>query len=195
MTPDYALRRAVLIVALLNLGYFGVEFTAALRINAVSLFADSVDFLEDASVNLLIFVAIGWTALRRAQMGMVLAGLMAVPAIAFVWTLWQKYADPTAPDAQILTLIGAGALLVNLTCAFLLARHRKTGDSLTRAAFLSSRNDAVANVAIILAGFGTAFYPSIWPDLIVGLCIAALNLNSAAEVWETARQDQKTANS
>ena len=193
MTPDQALRRTVLIVALLNIGYFGVEFTAALAINAVSLFADSVDFLEDASVNLLVFVAIGWTALRRARMGMVLAGLMVVPAVAFLWTLWQKYMDPTAPDAQILTLIGVGALAINLTCAVLLARHRKTAGSLTRAAFLSARNDALANVGIIAAGLFTALHPSVWPDLLVGLAIAAMNLNAAAEVWETARSDEKAA--
>ena len=193
MTPDQALRRTVLIVALLNIGYFGVEFTAALAINAVSLFADSVDFLEDASVNLLVFVAIGWTALRRARMGMVLAGLMVVPAVAFLWTLWQKYMDPTAPDAQILTLIGVGALAINLTCAVLLARHRKTAGSLTRAAFLSARNDALANVGIIAAGLFTALHPSVWPDLLVGLGIAAMNLNAAAEVWETARSDEKAA--
>ena len=193
MTPDQALRRTVLIVALLNIGYFGVEFKAALAINAVSLFADSVDFLEDASVNLLVFVAIGWTALRRARMGMVLAGLMVVPAVAFLWTLWQKYMDPTAPDAQILTLIGVGALAINLTCAVLLARHRKTAGSLTRAAFLSARNDALANVGIIAAGLFTALHPSVWPDLLVGLGIAAMNLNAAAEVWETARSDEKAA--
>ena len=193
MTPDQALRRTVLIVALLNIGYFGVEFTAALAINAVSLFADSVDFLEDASVNLLVFVAIGWTALRRARMGMVLAGLMVVPAVAFLWTLWQKYMDPTTPDAQILTLIGVGALAINLTCAVLLARHRKTAGSLTRAAFLSARNDALANVGIIAAGLFTALHPSVWPDLLVGLGIAAMNLNAAAEVWETARSDEKAA--
>ena len=81
MTPENALRRTVLIVAVLNIAYFGVEFTAALQINAVSLFADSVDFLEDASVNLLVFVALGWTALRRARMGMVLAGDMTGRAI------------------------------------------------------------------------------------------------------------------
>ena len=193
MTPDQALRRTVLIVALLNIGYFGVEFTAASAINAVSLFADSVDFLEDASVNLLVFVAIGWTALRRARMGMVLAGLMVVPAVAFLWTLWQKYMDPTTPDAQILTLIGVGALAINLTCAVLLARHRKTAGSLTRAAFLSARNDALANVGIIAAGLFTALHPSVWPDLLVGLGIAAMNLNAAAEVWETARSDEKAA--
>lgn len=195
MTADLALRRTVIIVAVLNLGYFGVEFIAALRINSVSLFADSVDFLEDASVNLLIFVAIGWTAVRRAQMGMVLAGLMGVPALAFLWTLWQKYLDPTAPDAQVMTLIGLGALVVNLSCAALLATHRKTAGSLTRAAFLSARNDALANVAIIAAGLWTAGHPSIWPDVIVGLAIAAMNLDAAAEVWEAARAEAKTTRS
>ena len=195
MTPDRALRRTVLIVALLNLGYFGIEFTAALRINSVSLFADSVDFLEDASVNILIFVAIGWTALRRARVGMVLAGLMAVPALAFLWTLWQKYLAPVAPDASVLTWVGLGALAVNLFCAFLLAKHRKTAGSLTRAAFLSARNDAMANVAIIVAGVLTAAHLSIWPDLIVGLAIAAMNLDAAVEVWEAARAEGKAAQS
>ena len=195
MTPDRALRRTVLIVALLNLGYFGIEFTAALRINSVSLFADSVDFLEDASVNILIFVAIGWTALHRARVGMVLAGLMAVPALAFLWTLWQKYLAPVAPDASVLTWVGSGALAVNLFCAFLLAKHRKTAGSLTRAAFLSARNDAVANVAIIVAGVLTAAHLSIWPDLIVGLAIAAMNLDAAVEVWEAAGAEGKAAQS
>ena len=68
------LRRAVRLVALLNLGYFGVEFAVALAIGSVSLFADSIDFLEDASVNLLILAALGWGARRRALVGMVLAG-------------------------------------------------------------------------------------------------------------------------
>lgn len=69
------LRRVVLIVALLNLAYFGVEFAVALSIGSVSLFADSVDFLEDASVNLLIVVALAWTAESRARVGTALAGI------------------------------------------------------------------------------------------------------------------------
>ena len=193
MTPAMSLRRTVLIVAIVNLGYFGIEFIAALRINSVALFADSVDFLEDASVNILIFIAIGWTALRRARVGMILAGLMGVPALAFLWTLWQKYLEPTAPDAQVMTLIRLGALVVNLGCAAVLASHRKSAGSLTRAAFLSARNDALANIAIIAAGLWTAGYPSLWPDVIVGLAIAAMNLDAAAEVWEAARAEAKTA--
>lgn len=60
------LRRAVAIVAILNLAYFGVEFVTARRIGAVSLFADSIDFLEDASVNGLILLALSWSARTRA---------------------------------------------------------------------------------------------------------------------------------
>ena len=65
-STDPGLRGAVRIVALLNLGYFGIEFAVALGIGSVSLFADSIDFLEDASVNLLIVFALGWSARHRA---------------------------------------------------------------------------------------------------------------------------------
>ena len=68
---DSGLRRIVRLVALLNLAYFGIEFSVALAIGSVSLFADSVDFLEDASVNFLIFAALGWSLKHRARVGMV----------------------------------------------------------------------------------------------------------------------------
>lgn len=83
---DSALRRAVTVVALANLAYFFVEFAVARRIGSVSLFADSVDFLEDASVNFLIFAALGWSARNRARVGMFLAAVLLVPALALLWT-------------------------------------------------------------------------------------------------------------
>ncbi|MDX2265085.1 MAG: cation transporter [Hyphomicrobiales bacterium] len=188
------LRNTVLIVALLNLAYFGVEFAGALWSGSVALFADSVDFLEDAAVNLLIFAAIGWTAARRANVGIALAAIMLIPAAAFLWTLWSKFAAPVPPAAFAMSAIGLGALAVNLTCAFLLARHRAEHGSLTKAAFLSARNDALANVAVIAAALITLAYPSIWPDIIVGLGIAWLNLDAAGEVWRAAREEKKLAN-
>jgi len=75
----------------------------------------------------------------------------------------------------------------------MLARYRHHGGSLTRAAFLSARNDALANVAIIGAGLATALRPSAWPDLIVGLGIAVLNADAAREVWQAARQEHGAA--
>jgi Co/Zn/Cd efflux system component len=183
------LRRVVLAVALLNLGYFGIEFTVALRIGSVSLFADSVDFLEDTSVNLIIAFALGWSVTARARLGMALAGILLVPALGTLWALWTKFSAPVPPEPFSLTLTGVGALIVNLSCAFLLARFRDHSGSLTRAAFLSARNDAIANVAIIGAGLVTAFTRSIWPDVIIGIGIGIMNADAAREVWQAARRE------
>src|SRR5687768_16394220 len=107
MPSDTALRRVVRIVALLNLGYFGVQFAVALTIGSVALFADSIDFLEDASVNFLIFAALGWSAIRRAHVGMILAGILLVPGLATLWTAWDKFTMPVPPDPVPLSLAGA----------------------------------------------------------------------------------------
>ena len=184
-----SLRRAVLVVALANLAYFGVEFVVARRIGSVSLFADSVDFLEDASVNLLILAALGWSVRRRATVGMGLAALLLAPGLATIWTVVTKFTHPQVPDPSLLSITGLGALGVNLACAFLLARYRKHAGSLTRAAVLSARNDALANIAIIGAGLVTAWTHVFWPDLIVGLGIAAMNIDAAKEVWQAARRE------
>jgi Co/Zn/Cd efflux system component len=189
------LGKVVIAVAVLNLAYFGVEFAVALAIGSVSLFADSIDFLEDASINLLIAVALGWSAVGRARLAMVLAGILLVPGLATLWAAWGKFMAPTPPAPIPLTLAGLGALAINLSCAFMLARFRAHGGSLTRAAFLSARNDTVANVAIIAAGFVTAYTRSAWPDLIIGLGIAAMNADAAREVWKAAREEHSAADS
>jgi Co/Zn/Cd efflux system component len=188
-----SLRRTVITVALLNLGYFGIEFGVALVIGSVSLFADSVDFLEDTSLNLLIALALGWGATNRARLGMALAGILLIPSLSTIWTAWQKFLLPVPPAAIPLTIVGFGSLVVNLSCAFTLARFRAHSGSLTRAAFLSARNDALANVAIIVAGFITAATKSGWPDLIVGLGILSINADAARKVWHAAREEHAAA--
>jgi len=187
--PGVSLRHTVLVVALANLAYFFVEFSVARRIGSVSLFADSIDFLEDTAVNLLVFVALAWSARQRARVGMLLALLLIVPAVAALWTAWQKFLTPTPPDPLLLSATGSGALLVNVSCAMLLARHRNDAGSLAKAAFLSARNDAFANMAVITAGLVTLGWRSGWPDLLVGLGIAAMNADAALEVWEAARAE------
>ena len=185
-------RRAVGLVAALNLGYFGIEFAVAQAIGSVSLFADSVDFLEDASVNLLILLALRWSARNRARLGMALAALLLVPGLATLFTAWQKLSLPVAPSPLPLSLAGLGALAVNLSCALMLAHHRHQGGSLMRAAFLSARNDALANVAIVAAGIVTAYvWRSAYPDLIVGLAVAAINADAAREVFLAAREEHQ----
>jgi Co/Zn/Cd efflux system component len=168
---EAALRRAVQIVALLNLAYFGVEFAVALSIGSVSLFADSIDFLEDATLNGLILIALNWNGHRCSLVGMVLAAILLAPGLATLRTAWDKFVAPLPAAPVPLSLAGGGALAVNLFCASLLARFRAHSGSLTRAAFLSARNDALANVAIVAAGLLTIVTLSAWPDLLVGLGI------------------------
>ena len=192
MIPD-TFRRAVRAVALFNLGYFGVEFAVALHIGSVSLFADSIDFLEDASVNFLILLAVAWSARNRARLGMILAIILLVPGLATLWMAWQKFTLPVPPSPVPMTLTGLGALVVNLACAFMLARFRSHAGSLSRAAFLSARNDVLANIAIMGAAGMTAYYASVWPDLLVGLGIVLLNSDAAREVYTAARQERAEA--
>jgi Co/Zn/Cd efflux system component len=109
-----------------------------------------------------------------------------------LWTAFGKLLDPIPPQPFALSLTGAGALAINLACAFMLAAYRHHSGSLSKAAFLSARNDALANIGIIAAGLATAFiWHSAWPDVIVGLAIAAINADAAREVWTAARQERR----
>jgi Co/Zn/Cd efflux system component len=187
---DAQFAKSVLFVAFANLTYFFVEFIAANNIHSSSLFADSIDFLEDASINILIFLALGWSIKSKARLGKCLAMILVIPALAFLYTIWQKFNMPSVPDPSILSLTGFGALLVNLTCTFILMRFRNYQGSLTRAAFLSARNDALANIGIIIAGLIGYIWLSMWPDLIVGFLIMAINLDAAKEIWEASESDE-----
>ena len=189
-----ALRRTALVVAALNLAYFVVEIVASRRIGSVALYADSADFLEDAAVNALIVVALGWTLAARARLGFVLAGIALIPALAALWTALQKFLHGGVPHAETLGLVGLGALVVNLSCAALLARRRGDGGSLGRAAFLTARNDALGNVLVIAAGVVTGlWWRSYWPDLIAGALLFLLNLDAAKDVFEAARGEHEEA--
>ena len=190
---DATLRRAVTIVALANLAYFFVEFLVARRIGSVSLFADSVDFLEDTALNLLILIALGWPAKARARLGMALAVLILIPTAASLWTAWQKFLAPKPPDPWLLSATGLGALAVNFGCAVLLVRFRHHHGSLTRAAFLSARNAVLATVAIIAAAGATLKWFTGWPDLLVGLAIAGMNADASTKVWKAARREHASA--
>jgi Co/Zn/Cd efflux system component len=196
-TSDPRLVATLRLVILLNLAAFSVEFSIAVIIDSVALFADSVDFLEDMAMSGLVLAAQRFSARARARLGMGLAGLLLLPAGAMLIALVQKLmtAAPIVPAPAALSLTGLAAFIVNIVCALLLARVKNHAGSLTRAAFLSARNDVIGNVAIIAAGGITALWPSIWPDIVVGLGIAALNADSAFDVLSAARREHGAAGS
>jgi Co/Zn/Cd efflux system component len=179
------IRNVVRVVAIVNLAYFVLEFIVAIRIGSVSLFADSIDFLEDASVNILIFVALGWSLAARRRLSRFFALLLLVPAISVIISTIYKINNPTVPSGPTITAVALGALVVNFTCAFLLAKFRENQQSLVMAAYLSARNDALANFAIITAGVITVFWISPVPDLVVGISIGMFNADAALKVWRS----------
>ncbi|WP_245851828.1 cation transporter [Mobilicoccus massiliensis] len=188
-----AVRRAVAIAAGLNFGYFWVQVVVALAIGSVALFADSVDFLEDTAVNLLIFVALGWPLARRALAGRVMAAIILVPSVAAAWMAFVRAQNPEPPDVLSLVVTAGGAMLVNAICALVLSRIRAHGGSLTAAAFLSARNDVLVNLTIIAMAFVTAWTASGWPDIVLGIVILVLNATAAKEVWEVATEERLAA--
>ncbi|GGK43453.1 cation transporter [Micrococcus flavus] len=188
-----SLRTTVLTVALLNLAYMVVEIAVALSIRSVALVADSVDFFEDFAVNLLIFVALGWSLARRARVGKVMAGIIVLPAIAALVMAVVKIGDPEPPAAGALLWTAVGAILVNLVCVGLLSRFRADGGSLTAAAWLAARNDLIAGVVLIALAGATALTASGWADIIVGVLLVVLNGSAAKEVWEAATEEELAA--
>ena len=185
------LRKTVLVVATLNFIYFVIEFTFGRIYGSLALISDSIDFLEDASVNLLIAFAIGWSLKRRKQTSYALAMLLLAPGVAFIWNAIHQISTPEVPEGEGMSVVGLGALAVNVFCAFLIAKHRSEKSGLAMAAYYSARNDAVANILIIGAGLLTVRNPSIWPDLVVGILIFLMNADAAKEIIEASHDSEK----
>ncbi len=190
---DKNLRLTLLTVIVLNSVYFFVEFGVALAIGSVSLLADSIDFLEDAIVNSLVLWALGWTMRSRALAGKVFSGIMLIPATITLVMIFRKLQTQEVPEAITLSVVGLGALAVNLACAFVLVRFRNRDSSLLHGAWLWARNDAIMNILIIIAGIITAFRASMWPDLLAGLVIFLVNATAAVEVYKKAHEENLRA--
>lgn len=184
--PGY--RRALLTVVLLNLGFGLVELAGGFLADSQALKADSLDFLGDGSITLLGLLALAWAPRARARIALtqgVFLGLLGLGVIAFA--IWRAL-NATAPDAELMGAIGVVVLVVNVGSALLLARFRE-GDANVRAIWLFSRNDALANVAVIAAAGLVAWTGRAWPDLAVAGVIALLFLHSAYEIVTNARRE------
>ncbi len=181
----FGLRRTVSLVAILNLAYFLIEFGFAQVYESLALLSDSLDFLEDAAVNLLILLAFTWSALARKRLSYVLALILLIPGIVFISEAISRFNEPQVPNGMGMSVIGVGALMVNFYCAAILTKHKQAEGGLAKAAYLSARNDAMANVLIIVAGLVTLVWSSQIPDLVIGVAIFAMNFDAARQVLKS----------
>lgn len=174
-------RRALWIALFVNAGMFVVEFAFSFHAQSASLLADAVDFFGDASnyaISLLVLSLVPAWRSRAALLKGVTMG--AYGAFVLGKTAWAAI-HGTLPDATTMGVIGFIALLANGGVAALLYAYRD-GDANMRSVWLCTRNDAIGNVAVLLAALGVFGTASGWPDLVVAFFMALLALSSAHSV-------------
>jgi Co/Zn/Cd efflux system component len=176
------------IALVLNALMFLVEVVAGFLSGSVSLQADAVDFFSDsANYGISLFV-LGMGIQARARAALFKGATMAVFGVGVLFLASYRFVTQAVPDAEMMGLTGLLALAANVFVAALLYRYR-SGDSNMRSIWLCSRNDALANLAVIAAASGVLVTSHGWPDVIVAAGIAALNLTAARQVIAQARAE------
>ena len=185
--PIHARQRRVLRVVLaINGAMFVVELVAAVVAHSTALLADSVDMLGDALVYGVSLYVIGRAPVWQARAALLKGVIMAGFAGGVLVEAGTKLARGLTPDADVMWTVAGLALLANSAVLGLLWRYR-ADDLNLRSAWLCSRNDVLANGAVLLAALGVRLTGSAWPDVLVGLAIAGLFGSSAAGVIRQAR--------
>ena len=189
---DPRFRKALWIALFVNAVMFGVEIVGGIKSGSVSLLADAVDFAADAANYAISLSVLSLGLLWRARAALVKGVTMAAFGLFVIAkTVWAAaYGAP--PEAYTMGLIGVLALIANLGVALMLFGFRD-GDANMRSVWLCSRNDAIVNLAIILAALGVLGSGTRWPDLFVAFVVASLAISSARVVIRQARDEIKLA--
>jgi Co/Zn/Cd efflux system component len=185
---DRRFRQALWIALALNGGMFLVEVVASLLGRSVSLQADALDFLGDAWSYGLSLAVLGMGLRARASAALAKGATMGLFGLWVVGTTAYHAATGNVPAAEVMGPVALMALAANVTVTVLLFRYRG-GDANMRSIWLCSRNDAIANLAVLAAAGGVALSGAGWPDILVGAAIAALNLGAAVSVVRQARHE------
>lgn len=186
VTPAY--KRALWIVVILNAGYGIAEMIGGFFSGSQALKADALDFLGDGSITFLGILAIRWSLTARARSAFtqgVFLGLLGLGVL--MNTLYRVFVLQT-PEPGLMGILGFIALIINILAAVVLIPHR-TGDANVRAVWLFSRNDALGNLAVVIAAGIVFWTKSPWPDLLAAGVISSLFLHSSWSIIRDARKD------
>lgn len=189
-SPAY--RRALWIVILLNVGYGLIEIVGGFLSDSQALKADALDFVGDGVISFLGLLAFGWRPVWRSRAALIQGLFLAALGLGVLGNTVYRLIVQTEPEAGLMSLFGFIALLVNVAAALVLLPHR-AGDANVRAVWLFSRNDAIGNLAVVIAAGLVAVTGTAWPDLVVAFVIAGLFLQSAWSIITDARSELATS--
>ena len=188
MGPAY--RRALWTVVLLNVVYGVIEMFGGFISDSQALKADALDFMGDGLITFLGLVAIGWGLAWRARAALIQGLFLGGLGLSVLVNTLVRFQGGYEPEAELMGLFGVIALAVNIVSTIVLIPHR-TGDSNVRAVWLFSRNDAIGNLAVVIAAGLVAWSGTMWPDLLIVFVIAGLFLHSSWSIIRDARRDLK----
>ncbi len=189
---DPAYRRVLMVALIVNFAMFAVEILSSQASKSDSLLADSIDFLGDGANYAVSLWVLGAAMAMRARASLLKAASMAGFG---VWVLGSSAVHAlagTVPEAPTMGVVGTLALLANLGVAVMLYRFRD-GDSNRRSVWLCTRNDAIGNVAVMLAAIGVFGTGHGWPDALVAAGMGVLALHSSIKVFRQARSELRPA--
>jgi len=183
-------RRRLWAVIAINAGMFGVEMVAGHMAQSQALQADALDFFGDALTYGISLAVIGSSISVRSAAALAKGlSLLAMGLWVFGSTVYQVFVAGV-PEAQVMGIVGFLALAANLASVALLVRY-KDGDANVRSVWLCSRNDAIGNVAVMVAALGVWGTATGWPDLIVAAIMAGLFLTSAFQIITQAMAERR----
>ncbi|MBN8980939.1 MAG: cation transporter [Rhizobiales bacterium] len=190
VTPAY--KRALWIVVLLNGGYGLIEIVGGFIAASQSVKADALDFIGDGVISFLGLIAVGWGLAARAKAALLQGIFLGFLGVGVLIATAYRMLVLHQPEAQLMGILALIGLVVNVLAAMALLPHRH-GDANMRAVWLFSRNDAIGNVAVVIAALLVAWTQTPWPDLIVAFIIAGIFLQSAFSIIKDARTDLRFA--
>jgi len=189
---DQIFRRILWVALVANLAMFVVELVASRLGDSMSLQADALDFFGDAAnYGISLFVA-GMALSARAKAAVIKGATMAAFGLWVIGSAVYRALTGSAPDPMTMGSVAVLALAVNVGVAAMLYRYRR-GDSNMRSIWLCSRNDALGNVAVMIAAVGVFASSSRWPDLLVAAIIASLSVTAAVHVIRLAIAELRSA--
>ncbi len=179
-------RKTLRLLLAINAVMFFVEFIIGWLAESTGLIADSLDMFADAAVYGVSLYAVGKAATMQSRAARLSGWLQALLAFGALAEVVRRFLIGSDPEPPYMVAIGLMALVANVTCMALIAKHRQGGMHM-RASWIFSTNDVIANVGVILAGFLVAWTGSHLPDLVVGLIIALVVLSGAIRILRFAR--------
>lgn len=191
-SPDPRFRKALWIALWVNLAMFLVEGVASLQSGSVSLMADAIDFFGDSANYLLSLSVLSMGMLWRGRAALIKGITMTLFGLAVLGrAIWVAQSGVT-PEPLTMGAVGLLALVANVVVALLLFKFRE-GDSDMRSVWLCSRNDAIGNLAVMVAALGVFGTGTAWPDLAVAAVMGGLAMTSGVSVVRHARSDIRNA--